>query len=107
MKKISLLSPALVLSAAGFLGACSGNTPVNIGNTSMIGAQLSDYAASWDGFAETYTFSPDGSDRVRLTLDASGQGTLEIGDAALLPPPTDPNVGYPPSVSSDSDPPTT
>ena len=38
---------------------------------------------------------PDGSDRVRLTIAANGQGTFEVGNAALLPPPTDPNVGYP------------
>ena len=39
---------------------------------------------------------PDGSDRVRLTIAANGQGTFQVGNAALLPPPTDPNVGYPP-----------
>jgi hypothetical protein len=94
MKKIELLSRALILCAAGSLGACSSDKPVNIGNTNMIGAQLSDYAATWDGYAEAFTFS-DGSDRVRLTIDANGQGTLQVGDAALLAPPSDPNVGYP------------
>jgi len=94
MKNRRLLSRAFILCAAVSLEACSGDKPVNIGNT-MIGAQLSDYAATWDGYAEAYAFQPDGSDRVRLTLDASGNGTLEIGDSALLPAPTDQNVGFP------------
>ncbi len=98
MKKTQLLSPVLILCAAGSLVACSGDK-ANIGNTSVIGAQLSDYAATWDGYAEAYTFPPDGSDRVRLTIDASGQGTLRVGDAALFPAPSDPNVGYPPGVA--------
>jgi hypothetical protein len=98
MKKTHLLSPLLILCAAGSLVACSGDK-ANIGNTNVIGAQLSDYAATWDGYVEAATFQPDGSDRVRLTIDASGQGTLRVGDAALFPAPSDPNVGYPPGVA--------
>lgn len=94
MKKTRLLSPALILCAVGPLVGCSSDKPVNIGNTSVIGAQLSDYAATWDGYAEATTF-PDGSDRVRLTIDANGQGTLRVGNAALLAPPTVANSGYP------------
>jgi len=83
----------LLLSAAIF-AACSSNglVPTN----THTGSKLSDYAASWDGYAEAYTFMPSGSDRVRLTIDANGQGTLRVGDGTLFPPPTDPNVGYPP-----------
>jgi len=88
------------LAALLFLGgislACSSSGPVSIGNTQAIGAKLSDYAASWDGYAEAYAFMPSGSDRVRLTIDANGQGTLRFGDGVLFPPPSDPNVGYPP-----------
>src|SRR5207253_2653727 len=68
---------------------------VNIGDTHTIGSQLSDYAALWDGYAQAYTFG-DGSDRVRLTIDMNGQGTLRAGDSAPLPAATDPDVGYPP-----------
>jgi hypothetical protein len=95
MNKMRLLSRALTLCAAGPLLACSGDKPVNIGNTNVVGSQLSDYAASWEGYAEAYTFMPDGSDRVRLTIGANGQGTFQVGNAALLPAPTDPNAGYP------------
>jgi hypothetical protein len=98
MKKTRLLSQALALCAAAPLVACSGDKPVNIGNTSVIGSQLSDYAATWDGYAEAYTFAPDGTDHVRLTIGADGQGTLEVGNQALYAPPTDPNVGYPPGT---------
>ena len=38
------------------------------------------------------------SDRVRVTIAADGHGTLRLGDDALYPPPTDPNVGYPPGI---------
>jgi hypothetical protein len=93
------LTLVALLCGAGAPLACSGGGAVNIGNTEVAGSQLSDYAASWDGYAEAYTFTPDGSDRVRLTIDASGQGTFRVGNATtLLPPPTDPNVGYPPGV---------
>src|SRR5205823_5394415 len=83
-----------LLCGAGIPLGCSGGS-VNIGNTNAVGSKLSDYAASWDGYAEAYTFMPDSSDRVRLTISADGHGTVEVGDTALLPPPTDPNVGYP------------
>jgi hypothetical protein len=76
--------------------ACSDGGNVDIGTNT--GANLSDYAASWDGHAEAYTFPGTTSDRVRLTLDANGHGHLQFGDAQLLPPATDPNVGYPPGA---------
>src|SRR5262245_9474401 len=72
--------------------ACSGGDPT----VTTSGNQVSDYAATWDGYAEAFTFE-DGSDRVRLTIHANGEGTIEVGDSAPLPPPTDPNVGYPPT----------
>jgi|tagenome__1003787_1003787.scaffolds.fasta_scaffold20630757_2 hypothetical protein len=95
MKKTRFVSGVLILCAGTPLLACSGDKAVNIGNTNVIGSRLSDYAATWDGYAEAYTFMPDGSDRVRLTIAANGQGTFEVSKAALLPSPTDPNVGYP------------
>jgi hypothetical protein len=88
----------LSVTAAG--NGCSDGGSVDIGSTQVVGSQLSDYAATWDGFAEAFHFWPDGSDRVRLTIDGSGQGTLEIGNSALLAPPTDPNVGYPANIYS-------
>jgi len=57
-------------------------------------AELSDYAASWDGYGEAASFPESGSDRVRLVLHANGEGTLEVGDAAPLPPPTQAEGGY-------------
>ena len=90
---------ALLLGSAASLG-CSSSDKINIGNSQPTGSALADYAASWDGYAEAYTFTPDGSDRVRSTVAASGQGHLEVGNAALLSPPTDPNVGYPPSANA-------
>ena len=83
------------IAAVLALTACSESVPVtDLGRT---GAALSDYAASWDGYVEAWQFA-SGSDRVRVVLDAAGQGTLELGDQPLFAPPTDPNVGYPPGV---------
>jgi len=70
--------------------ACSDGNPVDIGHDQ---AQLVDYAASWDGYAEAFTFPNGTSDRVRVVLDANGVGTIEVGNAPLDPVPTDPNVG--------------
>jgi hypothetical protein len=101
IKNVGSRALMALLYGAGFSAACSGGGAVNIGNTNAVGSQLSDYAASWDGYAEAYTFTPDGSDRVRLTIAANGQGTLQVGNMALIPPATDPNVGYPPGESKD------
>jgi len=87
-KRLTLL---LVLFATPL--ACAGPGQVDIGDP--IGANLADFAGNWDGYAELYTFGDGASDRVRLAMDLSGQPTIRFGDAALLPPPTDPDVGYP------------
>jgi hypothetical protein len=65
--------------------ACSdqGSSTVYTGN------QISDYVATWDGYAEAFTFE-DGSDRIRLRIAADGSGTIQVGDMALLPHPVDP-----------------
>ena len=97
MMNTRLLWRALILCAAGPLVACSGDKSVNIGNTTTIGSKLSDYAATWDGYAEAHTFMGDGSDHVRLTIAADGSGTLQVGNQPQVAPATDPNVGYPPA----------
>jgi hypothetical protein len=80
--------------------ACSSGKPVDLGENrpQETGEFLSDYAATWDGYAEAYTF-PSGSDRVRMNLDAQGHGTLVLGDATPPPPATDGNAEYPPGVN--------
>lgn len=89
----------LVLGCAAVaLAGCSSGGALNIGNTQAVGSELSDYAATWDGYAEAHTFG-DGSDHVHLTIDASGQGFLQFGDSAPPPAPTDPSVGYPPGAA--------
>jgi len=62
--------------------------------TVYTGNQISDYAATWDGYAEAFQFE-DGTDRVRVTISLDGHGTVQVGDWPLTPPPTDPSVGYP------------
>ena len=57
-------------------------------------------SGTYKGYIESFKF-PDGSDTVVMNLAfASGgtlSGTVVFGDATPLAPPTDPNVGYPPS----------
>jgi hypothetical protein len=73
------------------MAACGQGSP---GDGQTAGYTLVDYVARWDGYAEAFTFR-DGSDRVRLVLNANGQGTLQVGDAPLAPAVTDPSLGPP------------
>jgi hypothetical protein len=86
----------------GGKAAVDGGKAAVDGANTVVGSQLSDYVATWDGYAEAYSFSPDGSDRVRMTIGANGQGTLEVGNEPMLLPPTDPNLGYPPEITDNS-----
>src|SRR4051812_42637128 len=94
MKTISNIIALLTCTTA--LNACASNKPVDLGDdkTGTTAQGLAAYEGAWDGYVEAYKF-PSGSDRVRITLDAEGQGTIEVGDAPAIPPFTDPNVGYP------------
>ena len=79
--------------ALWLLAACGSAEQVNIGDTGVLGAKLSDYAGRWEGYAEAYEF--DGKDdTVRLRLEADGTGTLEVGtepvQAVPMPPALDP-----------------
>lgn len=85
-------SLALLAALSWIPLACSGQAPID---ADPIGSNLSDYAGSWDGHAEAYSFRFGGSDHVRVVIDAEGEGTIEFGDAPLLPPPTNPDVAYP------------
>lgn len=62
---------------------------------------------NWRGYVQACTFE-DGSDTVWLTVDQTGQGSIRFGDAAPLPPATDPAAFYPPpkegeTIDGDSD----
>jgi hypothetical protein len=56
----------------------------------------------WQGYIESYML-PDGSDTLTMTLaaqsDGSVTGTVVVGSASSPPPPTNPDVGYPPSIN--------
>lgn len=92
----------LVFAAVSTAWGCSsGNAPVDIGD-SRTGQNLEDYAAVWEGYVEAASFA-DGSDKVKITLDASGNGSLEIGDSSPLPPPTNGDVGYPASFNGSAE----
>lgn len=79
------------LVSISLLAACSGEEAVDLGSgpIEQRGSSLTAYSGSWDGYAEGFTFG-DGSDRVRLTIDANGNGGIQVGDSepAAVPPPT-------------------
>jgi hypothetical protein len=58
---------------------------------------------SWTGYVENYQF-PSGSDLITITFasDAAGNmvGTVTMGSGTPPPPATDPNVAYPPIVTT-------
>ena len=91
-----LLKTTTTLGFCAALAACGSSDSHNIGEVGVTGARLSDYAGSWDGYAEAFKFE-DGSDRLRIQLDGSGNGVLEVGDSDPLPEP-DSTTGYPPSA---------
>jgi hypothetical protein len=85
-RSLSILMGTLFVTAA----ACSDQGMVDIGHS---GEALADYAASWVGYTEAYSVDPT-SDRIALTLDETGHGTLVLGDdPEPAPLSTDPNVG--------------
>ncbi|HET7545697.1 MAG TPA: hypothetical protein VFK05_37775 [Polyangiaceae bacterium] len=95
---ITIARGALLLAALSASFACSsGEAPVDIGD-GRTGEKLEDYEGRWEGYVEANNFA-DGSDKVRLTLDAAGQGTLVLGNDHEYPPASDPNVLYPPGVT--------
>jgi hypothetical protein len=97
--------PFALVSLALVLAACGGGDPkVDLGddNSMSVAQGLAAYQGAWDGYAEAYKFE-SGSDRVRITLDATGQGTIELGDSPAISPFTDPSVGYPTSWPFDSE----
>ncbi len=88
---------ASTLIAVAMLTACGSKPELDVGDeTRVTGEALSDYAADWDGYIEAFQVAGDGSDRVRITLDEQGEGTIRFGDQALIEPATDPNGVYPP-----------
>lgn len=87
-----------VLAVLVFSGC--GDDKLDVGDgTARVGAALEDYAATWDGYAEAHTFMGDGSDRIRLSIDESGNGVVRFGDEALFAPATDPVGLYPPTYA--------
>ncbi len=94
MKTIAVSLFALL----GLVAGCSGSDDkIDIGdrNVTEVGAKLTDYAGTWDGYAEAYEFK-SGSDRVRITLDGAGNGTVEFGDVPPLVMSNNPEIGFPP-----------
>jgi hypothetical protein len=93
--KLEMLAILGLIAGCGSFG-CSSDSDVDIGD-GRTGQKLTDYAATWEGYVEAHQF-PDGSDKVRIILDAQGEGTLLVGDS---PAPTTTDADHPPGVQHD------
>jgi len=88
--RIAFIPIVLALAACG-----NEDSKVSLGDDKGTVAQgLAAYEGAWDGYAEAREF-PGGSDRVRITLDDEGNGTIQFGDIASIAPFGDPTIGYP------------
>jgi hypothetical protein len=88
-----------LISVVGALLALTGcaTKTVDVGDETPVltGASLSDYQGSWEGYVEAFEW-PDSSDKIRVMLDAEGNGVLEVGEPLSGPPPeVDPDSGPP------------
>lgn len=98
------------LVGAMALGGCSGGK-VDIGdegqgNTGSGSSKLAAFAGSWDGEVDLWE-ADSGSNRVRIELDADGQGTVRFGDRPIESAPDHPfpdDASLPDSDSPSSDP---
>ncbi len=103
MRKSAVIAVGLALAGCG-------GEAVDLGDN---GEQVS-LEGEWVGSLESYLFvttveippdsgvvAPPSSKPLRLRLDSFDQGSLLVGETAL-PPPTDPNIGYPPEAQLDA-----
>lgn len=92
---MSIRELSFIVLAAAIVGC--GSHGLDVGSTSGDGAA----GAVWNGTLENAQLS-NGSNRLTMILsvapDGAATGTMLLGDGALLPPPSDPNVGYPPGA---------
>jgi hypothetical protein len=99
------MKSTIYVGLVAVLASCSSGTgqPVDLGDDAVdsSGQTLASYEGNWDGYIEAFEFS-SGSDRLRISLDASGQGSVEFGEAAPLAPFSNPTVGYPESDPFDT-----
>lgn len=90
----------LVLPIACAVVGCYAQ-PVDLGSDGGATSSSGGVSGTWTGYIENFTF-PDGSDTMTLVVHAESNdsitGTLTFGTRAAPPPPTDPNVGYPPGA---------
>jgi hypothetical protein len=99
-----------VLSGAWLLGCASRALNVGSNDAGTLDVEEAPTRVDFDASATTQVWIghlvnqqfPDGSNALTMTLDSvdagSVTGTFLLGSGALLEPPTDPNVGYPPGV---------
>ncbi len=87
-------------TAGGESGGPSDGAPTGDGTGADASSPLP-LSGTYVGYIESFSF-PDGSDAVSMTLVFAGDGTvtgsITFGDGPPLPPPTDPDVGYPPGL---------
>ena len=87
-------------AGSGATGAGVAGSIASGSGTAGSGGGLS--SETWSGTIDGYMVAPSGSNALKLEITRDDQdgvtGKMLFGEG-LLPPPTDPNVGYPPNIS--------
>jgi hypothetical protein len=88
------------------VSGCSDGS-VSLGDAPGGQQQVQNTTVVWDGYIENYQLT-SGSDAVHIELDISASpvvtGTVLLGSASILPPASDPDVGYPSGLDSNGPP---
>jgi hypothetical protein len=96
MRSLWIIGAVFVLGCSGKIDSgADASSPGDAGSDGSV-VTTTGLAGTWVGYVESYKFG-DGSDAVTMTLSDTGVGTTFFGSGPALPPPTDPDVGYPPS----------
>jgi hypothetical protein len=90
-------------SGSGSSSGTTADATAEDGAPSPVDSEATPLSGKYTGYIESFQF-PDGSDTIVVNLtfasDGTISGTVQFGSAALLSPPTDPNVGYPPDLTT-------
>jgi hypothetical protein len=98
MRGIAVAGCIVLVACGGSVGTSASGTPDGGSDTTAPASSPID--GVWQGYIESFKL-PSGSDQLTASISVSAtgavMGTLVFGGyPATLPPPTDPNVGYPP-----------
>jgi hypothetical protein len=107
MNRAGKIERAITLGAIAAVTSGCSNGQASLGNAPEVMEPEPETTLVWDGYIENFQFT-SGSDAIHVELDVSASptvtGTVLFGGAPLLPPVSDPDVGYPSGLDRDGPP---